>query len=105
MRAGHSVIIDAVSARPSERRAIAALAEDLRVPFQGIWLETSVADMQRRVTRRRQDASDATAEVVRRQVDYDLGDLDWVRIDSSGPPEATLDGACGVLGLKRQHIN
>ncbi|MDP6884993.1 MAG: AAA family ATPase, partial [Rhodospirillales bacterium] len=40
LKTGHSVIADAVFARPDERRAIAAVAARAGVPFTGLWLES-----------------------------------------------------------------
>lgn len=97
--AGHSVIIDAVSARAAERRAFAALGERLGVPFRGLWLEAERAALFQRVTERRHNASDATAAVVEQQLRYDLGAIDWVRIDSSGEKANTLAAARHVLGI------
>ncbi len=43
LRAGHSVVIDAVHAHAREREAAARLAADLEVPFAGLWLEAPLA--------------------------------------------------------------
>ena len=88
LRAGHSVIIDAVSARPEERAAIAALAHQAGARFMGIWLEASEATLLARLKDRRRDASDATADVLRRQLAYDLGPMDWIRLDADRGVEA-----------------
>ena len=79
LRAGHSVVLDAVFARPDERAAAEALARTVGVPFQGIWLDVPKDVAQQRVTDRKGDASDATASVVERQFDYDLGNIGWER--------------------------
>ncbi|WP_422035216.1 AAA family ATPase [Reyranella sp.] len=79
LRAGHSVVLDAVFARPEERAAAEALARTVGVPFQGIWLDVPKDVAQQRVTDRKGDASDATASVVERQFDYDLGNIGWER--------------------------
>ena len=79
LRAGHSVVLDAVFARPAERSAAEALAHRVGVPFQGVWLDVPKDVAQRRVTDRKGDASDATPDVVERQFDYDLGSIDWER--------------------------
>jgi len=79
LRAGHSVVLDAVFARPEERASAEALARRLGVPFQGIWLDVPKDVAQQRVTDRKGDASDATASVVERQFGYDLGAIDWER--------------------------
>lgn len=79
LRAGHSVVLDAVFARPDERAAAAALAQRVGVAFHGIWLDVPKDVAQQRVTDRKGDASDATASVVERQFGYDLGVIDWER--------------------------
>ena len=79
LRAGQSVVLDAVFARPGERAAAEALARTVGVPFQGIWLDVPKDVAQQRVTDRKGDASDATATVVERQFAYDLGHIDWER--------------------------
>jgi len=96
MTAGHSVIVDAVYARPHERAAIAAAG----VPFRGIFLAADVRTRLARVTGRTADASDADAAVARAQQNYDLGDFDaaWTMIDASNTPEVTLARAKAALG-------
>lgn len=98
LAAGHAVIADAVFARPDERRAIAALAGAAGVPFTGLWLDAPAAVLEARVAGRQGDASDATVDVLRQQLGYDLGELDWRRVDVSGDPESCLAAARAALG-------
>jgi predicted kinase len=79
LRAGHSVVLDAVFARQDERQAAEALAAKVSVPFEGIWLDVPKDVAQARVAARKGDASDATPEVVERQFGYDLGPIGWKR--------------------------
>jgi hypothetical protein len=95
--AGHSVIVDAVFARPQERAAMAAAARSMNVTLRGLFLTANLETRIARVGTRVQDASDADARVARAQEDYDLGDLDWTVIDTSGTPEQTLKRARHVL--------
>lgn len=99
LRAGHSVIVDAVSARPDQRAALSALAARLAVDFAGLWLEAEAGDLKRRIEARRNNASDATVEVLERQLDYDLGPIDWHRIDSSGDKVQTVKRAKEILDV------
>ena len=94
--AGHSAIVDAVFAREGERIAIAASAAT--AVFHGLFLETDLATRRARIGGRRNDASDADANVAQQQEAYDLGPMDWTRIDASGTPEDTLVRVRVALG-------
>ena len=97
LRAGCSVVIDAVALRANERDAFAAVAETAGVPFTGLWLEAPAAAMQARLDARQGDASDASAAVLQRQLAIDPGPLDWHRIDAADDPGATLAAARRAL--------
>jgi aminoglycoside phosphotransferase family enzyme/predicted kinase len=99
LAAGYSVIIDAVSLKPSERQSFVAVAEAAGVPFAGIWLEAPPTTMDRRLRARRHDASDASPEVLARQLQQDPGAVEWVRIEAGGNPEGCLSAARRALGL------
>jgi aminoglycoside phosphotransferase family enzyme/predicted kinase len=90
LAAGHSVILDAVFARPAERLVAEASAAVLGVAFHGLFLEAPLATRLARVGGRSRDASDADAAVARAQESYDLGAFTWTRIDASRTPENTL---------------
>lgn len=93
LEAGRSVIVDAVFARPKERAAIAAVASEKLAPFIGLWLDAPEEVMVSRVEDRRGDASDASAEIVRQQLTYNLGEIDWARISTPGAPDEVLSAA------------
>lgn len=88
--ARHSAILDAVFARPDEREQAERAASDAGVRLQGLFLEADVATRAQRAAARERDASDANADVVRTQERYDLGALNWRRVDASDTPEKTL---------------
>lgn len=85
----HGVICDAVYARPDQRQTVEAVARAADVAFTGLWLVADQAVAMARVARRRNDASDATAAIVRRQAAYDLGDMRWEVIPASGDAQET----------------
>jgi len=95
LAAGHSVIADAVYANPHERAAIEQVAG--AASFHGLFLTTDLATRVSRVGGRTGDASDADAAVARAQEQYDLGALDWAKVDASGEPEETLRRARAAL--------
>ncbi|NIA70848.1 AAA family ATPase [Pelagibius litoralis] len=99
LAAGHSVVIDGVFARPEERAAAEALAHSSGAAFAGFWLQADPEILTSRVEQRRHDASDATAAVVRQQLIYDLGDVDWTPIDAGASIKAVADQARRLLNL------
>ena len=94
--AGHSAVVDAVFAREGERTAIAGSAG--AAAFRGLFLETDLATRRARIGGRRNDASDADGNIAEQQEAYDLGAMDWTRIDASGTPEDTLKRVRVALG-------
>jgi len=93
LRGGHSVIMDAVFARPADRRAIEQVAVAASVPFIGLWLDAPEPVLVERTAQRRNDPSDADAAVVRMQRNQDTGELSWHRIDASSAVGAVLSAA------------
>jgi len=97
LRAGHAVVVDAVFGRHAAAGALAELARKTGVPFAGLWLSAPLPVLQERVTARRGDASDATAEVVARQ----LGDLEvpaaWLPLAAGQDRSATAAKARAAL--------
>jgi len=82
LRAGHSVVLDAVFSKLEERQMAEALAAKVGVPFEGLWLDVPKDVAQARVAMRTGDASDATPAVVERQFGYELGEISWNRSSS-----------------------
>ncbi|OKL42415.1 bifunctional aminoglycoside phosphotransferase/ATP-binding protein [Pseudovibrio exalbescens] len=82
LQTGHSVVVDGVFADPSERQALEDIARSTDASFSGLWLEAPQDIKSTRVTERRNDASDATADVVSRQNDMDPGLVSWTRLQT-----------------------
>jgi len=87
---GHSAIADGVFAMDEQRIQVEQVARKIGVPFVGLWVDAPPEIRSQRVAARRNNVSDVTEEVLKRQLSYDLGDINWNKIDSSGPKEATL---------------
>lgn len=85
----HAVICDAVYANAEQRQVVEQVAREAGVAFAGLWLVADQAVTLARVARRRGDASDATAAIVRRQAAYDLGEMRWEVIPASGDADET----------------
>jgi aminoglycoside phosphotransferase family enzyme/predicted kinase len=97
-RAGHSVIADAVFARPAERAAIETAATAAGAEFHGLFLVADLSTRLARVGNRGPDASDADAAVAQKQEELATADVTWEIIDASGSPEETLAQAREEIG-------
>lgn len=97
LMAGHGAVIDAVFAKPDERAAIEAVAHELGVRFEGLWLEAPSETMMQRVDARKGDASDADRSVVAQQLDYNTGEISWQGVDARGSREQSLGNAQAAL--------
>jgi uncharacterized protein len=88
LRAGQSVVLDAVFLRPEERAAAQGLAAQLGLNFQGYWMEAPEAVLRARVAGRTGDASDADDAVLTDQLSRDPGPMSWIkaRSDQTFPP-------------------
>ncbi|MCO5162644.1 MAG: AAA family ATPase [Mesorhizobium sp.] len=80
---GGSVVADAVFDRPADRSRIMRSALDRGVPFQGIWLEADPDLLWQRVAGRSGGASDATVDILSRQLQRNAGNIDWHRLDAA----------------------
>jgi uncharacterized protein len=90
LRAGHSVVLDAVHARLADRRRIEHVAASAGVPFVGVWLDAPESALIDRLQRRQRDVSDADASVVRMQMAQATEPIGWHRVDGSPAPERVL---------------
>ena len=99
LRSGHSVVVDAVYARPSERKRIEQVAIAEAVLFTGIWLEAPEPVLVSRTEQRRNDASDADPAIVHLQRGWDTGRIDWLRLDASSSASTVLSRAMDHVAI------
>jgi hypothetical protein len=93
LRGGHSVIVDAVHGRESERAAVEAVAVRTGARFRGLWLEAPPEILEQRIRDRHGDASDATVEVLRGQLRTVAPPEGWLRIDCAHDAARTFHDA------------
>jgi len=94
---GVTVIVDAVHDRPQDRARIAAAAKTAKVPFNGLWLQTNSDQLHRRLKTRDPGASDATADVLEKQLAHAPKVTGWTPITTSGPLHDSLALALQAL--------
>lgn len=97
LSAGGSVIADATFTHSGSRKRMASIAQQCGVAFTGLWLDAPQQKLEQRVTDRVDDASDATAAIVRRQLSAKWGKIDWPRLDSGNGTKAVLEKALRIL--------
>ena len=86
LRSGHSVVVDAVFSEDNQRKRLEDVASATGTPFTGLWLDAPEAQLVERVSQRTGDASDATADVVRKQLAAHSEPDNWLKIDAGGSP-------------------
>ncbi len=101
LRAGQSVVADALFHDENQRRAIEELAREENADFQGLWVDAPLEVRIERVMSRKRNPSDVkTADELRKQLDIDVGKVDWDKIDTSGDRMATLTRVRTLLADK-----
>jgi hypothetical protein len=100
LEAGHSVLVDAVFLRSEERASLQAVADDLGLPFSGLWLSAPEQVLFERVGKRIGDASDADADVVKQQLGRPTGPISWAPVEAGGPLEAAIAQSLAALGIE-----
>jgi aminoglycoside phosphotransferase family enzyme/predicted kinase len=93
---GHAVVVDATFMDFRHRGMLAAAAHLANVGFVGLWLQAPLPEVEARIRARRQDASDATVEVLRAASRDDPGPGDWIAIDATDPA-STAARALGAI--------
>ena len=99
LRAGHSVIVDAVFGHADERSHIESVARDSAVEFHGVWLTAERTVLESRIAQRTADASDATVAVLRRQIESIAEPTHWTKIAAEGTPAQILSTIEWAIGL------
>jgi aminoglycoside phosphotransferase family enzyme/predicted kinase len=88
VQAGHACVLDATFIDAGMRHAAETVAREASVPFLGVWLDVPLPELERRVSARRDDASDATLSVLRRAAMADTGGIDWLRVEAQDADRA-----------------
>lgn len=93
---GGSAVADAVFDKPSNRRLIEQAAAEAHHPFSAFWLDTDPSVLWQRVAVRIGGPSDATVDILARQLSHATDNVEWRRLDAA-QPTATL--ANEIVGL------
>ncbi|MBV8439556.1 MAG: AAA family ATPase [Hyphomicrobiales bacterium] len=97
LRAGQAVVLDATFSTVRERGAASAVAADVGVAFDGLFLEAPLETRLQRVAAREADASDADAAIACGQRAEPLGEKGWTALDAAGARRETIALALGRL--------
>ena len=98
LAARHGVVLDAVYGEERHRTALEEVARKAGVRFDGVWLTAPAEVLERRIGGRRGDASDATVEVLRAQLQRIEKPPNWVAVDAGRPVEQIADEIQRRLG-------
>lgn len=93
LSSGHSVLLDATFLDANLRALAQNLAKESDVTCHALWLEAPLPVLVNRVKSRRDDASDADEQVVRKQWESYCPPTDWRMISAGGSLEETVEFA------------
>lgn len=79
---GGSVVADAVFDRPADRERIEKAARDRGITFSGFWLEADPLVLWQRVSERKGGPSDATIDILSRQLQRNATQVGWRKINA-----------------------
>ncbi|TPK74891.1 hypothetical protein FJ930_06905 [Mesorhizobium sp. B2-4-15] len=79
---GGSVVADAVFDNPADRDRIERIAYERTIPFAGFWLSADPGVLWQRVSVRKGGPSDATVDILSRQLQRNAGPLNWHKNDA-----------------------
>ncbi|MDE0992668.1 MAG: hypothetical protein OSA23_05760 [Rhodospirillales bacterium] len=68
-----------------------------------MWVKAPADVRAKRVRLRKNNVSDITETVIQRQLSYDIGNVSWNHIDSSGPKSETLANGRETLSLQSKN--
>ncbi len=91
LTAGYSVIFDATHLEHEYREQAEDFAKDHNASFHGFWLEAPKETLERRVSERKSDVSDATPDVLEQQLEKEQPECTWYSIDSEQSPKAIAE--------------
>ncbi|TGQ31428.1 aminoglycoside phosphotransferase [Mesorhizobium sp. M00.F.Ca.ET.216.01.1.1] len=83
---GGSVVADAVFDRPADRERIEKAARDRGVVFAGFWLTADPLVLWQRVNERKSGPSDATVDILSRQLQRNGSQSNWRKVDADRKP-------------------
>ncbi|MGI9520361.1 MAG: AAA family ATPase [Hyphomicrobiaceae bacterium] len=95
--AGRTVIVDATFLSDVERDRFQSFASHRPVQVTGLWLEADPSILEKRITERLSDASDADVQVLAAQRSTYTVPTGWHRLNVEGTVEEAVDQALSIL--------
>ena len=102
---GACVIADALFYNPAERLAVEKLADDMAVPFVGLWMDAPLAVRAERVQTRLRNPSDVREEAdLKAQLMLDTGIVTWHPIMTDESRHKTIQKALHIIRRTLRHL-
>jgi uncharacterized protein len=98
LRGGSSVVAAAVFDRPDSRAEIESMTCGIPARFTGIWLDADPCLLRQRIENRKSGPSDATVEVLEKQLRRGTEEIGWIKTGVSGTIAAAADAVIAAAG-------